>query len=76
MAVDKDTIISDVLKLDPDIAEIFYDSGMFCITCPASVSETIEEACYVHGIGYEKIIEDINDYLKYKESESRDNDES
>lgn len=44
----------------PEKVDILLQAGMHCIGCPASQDETIEEACMVHGIDVEEIIEEIN----------------
>ena len=36
------------------------EAGMHCISCPASAMETLEEACEVHGIDVDEIIEALN----------------
>lgn len=61
--VDKDTIISDVLMHDMDTAEYFMQIGMHCIYCPASMGETIEEACMVHGVDPEELISMLNEHF-------------
>lgn len=64
--VTKDLIISDVLKIDMDLAEVFMEMGMFCVTCPASLGETVEEACMVHGIDTDEMVKVLNNYLESK----------
>ena len=33
---------------------------MHCLGCPASAGETLEEACLVHGIDVDALIEKLN----------------
>ena len=66
MAVTKDTIIGDMLKVDQGIAYILMQSGMHCVGCPASAGETLEEACAVHGLDADKVLEEVNKYLENK----------
>lgn len=61
--VTKDTLIGEALMIDMNIAEILMESGMHCVGCPASQGESIEEACMVHGIDAEPLIEKINEFL-------------
>lgn len=49
MKITKQSIIGDVLDKNPELAPFFLDIGMHCLGCPSARSETIEEACYVHG---------------------------
>ena len=44
------------------------EAGMHCVGCPASQAETLEEACMVHGID----VQDIVDMLNEKENEDGD----
>ena len=54
--ITKDTIIGDIL----DIAPLFMAIGMHCLGCPASRGETVEEACMVHGIDTDELLEELN----------------
>lgn len=64
--VTKDTIIMDVLKLDPGTAEFFFGIGMHCLGCPSASGESIEQACMVHGVDADELVGKINDYLATK----------
>lgn len=64
--VTKDMIIGDVLKLDSGTAEFFLEIGMHCLGCPASKGETVEQACAVHGVDVDSLIERLNTYLESK----------
>ncbi|MDQ2086092.1 DUF1858 domain-containing protein [Herbivorax sp. ANBcel31] len=64
--VNKDMIISDVLKLDKGTAPIFNKNGMHCLGCPAASGESIAQACVVHGIDADKLVEELNDYFAKK----------
>ena len=60
MKIEKTTKIGELLEMTPEKAEILLNAGMHCLGCPASQEETIEEACMVHGIDVEEIIEQLN----------------
>lgn len=60
MEFNKDTLIGDLLKSAPDKADILLEAGMHCLSCPASQMESIEEACAVHGIDVNEILEKLN----------------
>lgn len=62
--VTKDMLIGEVLKLDRGTIPIFLNSGMHCLGCPSSSMESIEEACAVHGIDADKLIEELNKHLE------------
>ena len=58
--ITKDTIIGDILDIAPETAQIFLSIGMHCLGCPSSRGETVEQACMVHGVEVEKLLEQIN----------------
>jgi hybrid cluster-associated redox disulfide protein len=66
MEVTRETIIGDVLDYDIDTAEFFFEIGMHCLGCPASRGESIEDACAVHEIDPDELIEKINEFLSAK----------
>ncbi len=61
--ITKDTIIGDILDIAPDAAPIFMSIGMHCLGCPASRGETVEQACAVHVIPYEAVLEKLNELV-------------
>ena len=61
--VTKDTLIGDLLRIDANVAPILLGIGMHCLGCPASRGETIEEACFVHGINPQELVDKINEFL-------------
>ena len=60
MEFNKHTTIGEILEKAPEKVEILLNAGMHCIGCPASQMETLEEACGVHGIDVEDIVEKLN----------------
>lgn len=64
--ITKDMIIADILAEDPSIAAVLMSAGMHCIGCPASQGEALEEACMVHGLNPDEILQDVNDYLEHR----------
>jgi hydroxylamine reductase len=60
MEIKKDMKIGELLQVAPEKAEILLEAGMHCLGCPASQAETLEEACEVHGINVDELIERLN----------------
>ena len=58
--IEKTIKIGKLLEEHPEKADILLEAGMHCLGCPASQAETIEEACEVHGIDVEEVIEKLN----------------
>lgn len=53
-------LIFEIIELKPDAIEILTEAGMHCIGCPASSGETLEEACFVHGIDVDEVLKKLN----------------
>lgn len=58
--VNEKTLIGEVVNTYPETVDILLGIGMHCLGCPASQAESIEDACAVHGIDSQEIIEAIN----------------
>ena len=58
--ITKDTIIGDILDIAPETAPVFLSIGMHCLGCPSSRGETVEQACMVHGVDVDALLEKIN----------------
>jgi len=63
MIVTKNSLVGDVLSEDPKLASFFLEMGMHCLGCSSARGESIEDACSVHGVSHEQLIERINTYL-------------
>lgn len=63
MTITKDTIIGDILTIAPQTAPLFMNIGMHCLGCPASRGETVEQACMVHGVDVNALLEKVNSVL-------------
>ena len=61
--VNKEMSIMQVLQINRNTAPIFMQFGMHCLGCPASRAESLEDACAVHGIPAEQVIEAINNKI-------------
>ena len=66
MEITKQTIIGDMLKEDQGIAMILMQQGMHCVGCPASAGESLEEACMVHGLDADAVLEAVKEYAANK----------
>ncbi len=64
--ISKDMTIGEILATDRNIAPVLMSMGMHCLGCPASRMETIEEACMVHGVEAEDLVEELNAYFAAK----------
>lgn len=64
MVVTKDTIIGEVIMADEGVAPILMSAGLHCLGCALASGETIEEACQVHSMDCDALVESLNDYLQ------------
>jgi len=61
--VKKETIIGEILQMDPYMAHILMGAGMHCVGCPSSAGESLGEACMVHGMEVDDVLEELNTFL-------------
>jgi hybrid cluster-associated redox disulfide protein len=66
MEITKDMCIGDVLDMDTGAAKYFFEIGMHCLGCPSARGETIEQACMVHGVDCDELVNKINAFLASK----------
>ena len=66
MKVTADMTIGELIRLDENIVPILMRAGMHCIGCPSAQGESLEEACFVHGIQVDTVVNAINEYLAAK----------
>ena len=64
--VTKDMNIREMVMMDEGIAEILMNAGMHCLGCMMSHFENLEQACAVHGIDADALVNEINEYLDAK----------
>ena len=66
MEITKQTTIGEMLEYDRGIAYVLMQSGMHCVGCPSSISETVEQACEVHRLDADTVLQSITEYLGAK----------
>ncbi|MBR3148566.1 MAG: DUF1858 domain-containing protein [Eubacterium sp.] len=66
MEITKNTTMGEMLEYDRGIAVILMQNGMHCVGCPASIGESLEEACMVHGIDCDEVLAQIKKYIAEK----------
>ena len=62
--INKEMIIADILDVNANLAGILMASGMHCIGCPSAQGESLEEACLVHGMDVNVLVDRLNEYLE------------
>ncbi|MBE6767590.1 MAG: DUF1858 domain-containing protein [Ruminococcaceae bacterium] len=61
--ITKDTLIGDILDMDRTVAPYFLEMGMHCLGCPSARSETVAQACEVHGVDCDELVAKLNAHM-------------
>lgn len=61
--ITKDSVIGDILDADQTTAVYFLEMGMHCLGCPSARGETLEQACMVHGVDCQTLVDKINAHM-------------
>ena len=69
MQITKETTMGQMLEYDMGIAYVLMQCGMHCVGCPSSIGESLEEACYVHGLDADAVMAQIQEYLDSRPAE-------
>ena len=59
-AVTKEMLIGEIVNTYPETVETLLGVGMHCLGCPASQAESLEDACAVHGLDPDEVVEALN----------------
>jgi len=57
--ITKKSTFAEILKENPEAAEVLMKEGMHCFSCPMAAMETFEKGCCAHGLDADKILEKI-----------------
>lgn len=58
--ITKDMTIAEILNQKPDAAQILMGFGMGCLGCPSASMETLVNACEIHGLELNEVLEKLN----------------
>ena len=58
--ITKDNTIGEILEMNPNAADILMDFGMGCLGCPSASMETLEQACFIHDLKLEEVLDKLN----------------
>ena len=58
--ITKDTIIAEVIRINPNAGEILMSYGMHCLGCAIAHGETVGQAAEVHGADLDAMLEELN----------------
>ena len=55
-----ETLVGEIVTQYPEAVEILFSIGMHCLGCPASRAESLADACAVHGMDPDRVVDAIN----------------
>ncbi|RDY27911.1 DUF1858 domain-containing protein [Romboutsia weinsteinii] len=59
--ITKDNTIGEILEMKKDAPEILMQYEMGCLGCPSATMETLEQACFIHGVDLEEVLAKLNE---------------
>lgn len=54
------TLVGEIVNTYPETISVLMECGMHCLGCPASQAESLEDACAVHGLEADKVVDAVN----------------
>ncbi len=70
--ITKDITIGEILENASETIPFFVEMGMHCLGCPASLMESVGDACMVHGVDADDFVERINEFLMQSNDKKED----
>jgi hybrid cluster-associated redox disulfide protein len=58
--VNENTLVGELVDQYPETMDLLMGIGMHCLGCPASQAESVKDACAVHGIDAQLMVEALN----------------
>lgn len=63
MIVTKYSLIGAVLQCYPEAEKVLNEMGMHCVSCHMSPRETLEQACTVHGLDVDELVQRLDTFI-------------
>lgn len=60
MKLTKEMTVGQILRANPEAAEVLMGFGMGCLGCPSSLAESLEDAAIVHGIDIDELMDALD----------------
>ena len=58
-----ETLVGEIVTQYPEAVEVLLSIGMHCLGCPASRAESLQDACAVHSMPVDRVVEAINEKI-------------
>ena len=59
--ITKDMTIGEIIDKNPKAPDILMSFGMGCLGCPSATMESLEQACTIHGLELDEVLNKLND---------------
>jgi hybrid cluster-associated redox disulfide protein len=60
MDIDKNTLISNIIKAYPSAISVLDKYNMSCASCLGLQNESLEKGCLMHGLDVNEVIKELN----------------
>ena len=61
MKVSKEMTMGELISQNPQARLVLEGFGMHCCGCPVSQAEALEDACDVHGIDVDLVVQELSE---------------
>lgn len=58
--ITRDMTIGKIINSNEKAADILMSLGMGCLGCPSAAMESLEQACIVHGLDIDEVLDKLN----------------
>jgi hydroxylamine reductase len=58
--ITKEMLIGTILTRYPDVYDVLMEAGMHCLGCPSSQMESLRDACIIHELDADEVVEKVN----------------
>lgn len=65
----KEMTMGEILAIDPKAREVLEGFGMHCCGCPISQAEALQDACAVHDVDVELVLEELEELEELERAE-------
>lgn len=67
--IDENTTIGELLSLGRGPAQILYEFGMHCLTCPSAQHESVAQAALTHGVNLDELLHQLWEWEAEQDNE-------
>lgn len=63
MQITGEVLVGQLVEDHPEVVDTLLESGMHCLGCPSSRMESLQDACFVHGLDPQVVVSRVNAVL-------------